>query len=172
MGSFGLTVLARSPVKTLVLTAQRVVRELLAGQPNASIELIKTGDPFRQVLAFNRFVEALRQEGLPREVVGGPSSQESANGMVRPCCCPASKLARGAKDKEHVMFADMAPHDFHNGRTAALCLSAPEEMAQELPFATNSFRSLRAVLPGGHQRDFDDHAVAVRDALARAASQS
>jgi transposase len=27
----------------------------------------------------------------------------SANGMVRPCSCPASKLARGAKDEEHVM---------------------------------------------------------------------
>jgi hypothetical protein len=32
----------------------------------------------------------------------------SANGMVRPCSCPASdKLARGAKDKEHAMSENL-----------------------------------------------------------------
>jgi len=34
----------------------------------------------------------------------------SANGMVRPCSCPASdKLARGAKDEEHVMYRKSTP---------------------------------------------------------------
>src|SRR6266478_5137958 len=44
-----------------------------------------------------------RSCGLPAIAPG--ASGLSANGMVRPCSCPASKRswARGAKDKEHAM---------------------------------------------------------------------
>src|SRR4029077_3826559 len=45
---------------------------------------------------------------LRKRAVVGPSMADpliSANGMVRPCSCPASKRSwqRGAKDKEHAM---------------------------------------------------------------------